>query len=72
MYLGVGTIKNASTSSSLLLMLVLIILLVPGLVEDAAKVADNNNMLWVPGCMTPTEIIKAEATRSEVCKTVPW
>jgi 2-dehydro-3-deoxyphosphogluconate aldolase/(4S)-4-hydroxy-2-oxoglutarate aldolase len=32
----------------------------PGLIEEVAEVADKNNMLWVPGCMTPSEIIRAE------------
>jgi 2-dehydro-3-deoxyphosphogluconate aldolase/(4S)-4-hydroxy-2-oxoglutarate aldolase len=40
-------------------------------VEDAAKVADQNNMLWVPGCMTPTEVIKAEQLGAKFVKLFP-
>ena len=31
----------------------------PGLSEDAAKVCKKNNIPYYPGCVTPTEIIKA-------------
>ena len=43
----------------------------PGLVEDVAKVADENNLLWVPGCMTPTEIIRAETLGAKMIKLFP-
>jgi len=43
----------------------------PGLVESVAKVADANNMLWVPGCMTPTEIIAAETLGAKMVKLFP-
>ena len=59
MYLGVGTIKNREAAQAFV-DAGADYLISPGLVEDAVTVADKNNMLWVPGCMTPTEIIKAE------------
>jgi len=43
----------------------------PGLVEEVAKVADENNMLWIPGCMTPTEIIRAENFGAKMIKLFP-
>lgn len=70
MYLGVGTIKNAATAQAFIDAGADYIIS-PGLVEDAAKVADNNDMLWVPGCMTPTEVIKAEALGARFVKLFP-
>ena len=32
---------------------------------------DYNNMLWVPGCMTPSEIIKAETLGAKMIKLFP-
>jgi len=29
----------------------------PGYSRELAKFSDNENILWIPGCMTPTEII---------------
>lgn len=42
---------------------------------DAAELAyiesDKDDMLWVPGCMTPTEIIKAESLGAKFVKLFP-
>ncbi|MFL5787552.1 MAG: bifunctional 4-hydroxy-2-oxoglutarate aldolase/2-dehydro-3-deoxy-phosphogluconate aldolase [Flavisolibacter sp.] len=70
MYLGVGTIKNAQSAQQFI-DAGADYLISPGLVEDAIKVADANNMLWVPGCMTPTEIIKAEQLGARMVKLFP-
>lgn len=70
MYLGVGTIKNAEMAQSFIDAGADYIIS-PGLVEDAARVADANNMLWVPGCMTPTEIIRAEQLGAKMVKLFP-
>lgn len=70
MYLGVGTIKNAEQAQAFV-DAGADYLISPGLVEDAAKVADANNMLWVPGCMTPTEIIRAESLGAKFVKLFP-
>ena len=43
----------------------------PGLVESVAKVADANDMLWVPGCMTPSEVIAAENLGAKLIKLFP-
>jgi 2-dehydro-3-deoxyphosphogluconate aldolase/(4S)-4-hydroxy-2-oxoglutarate aldolase len=43
----------------------------PGLVEEVAAVADEKNMLWVPGCMTPSEIIRAENMGARMIKLFP-
>ncbi|MGH2646574.1 MAG: bifunctional 4-hydroxy-2-oxoglutarate aldolase/2-dehydro-3-deoxy-phosphogluconate aldolase, partial [Ginsengibacter sp.] len=43
----------------------------PGLVEEVAEVADKINMLWIPGCMTPSEIIRAENMGAKMIKLFP-
>jgi 2-dehydro-3-deoxyphosphogluconate aldolase/(4S)-4-hydroxy-2-oxoglutarate aldolase len=70
MYLGVGTIKNAQAAQSFV-DAGADYLISPGLVEDAVKLADANNMLWVPGCMTPSEIIRAEQLGAKMIKLFP-
>ena len=70
MYLGVGTIKD-SASAQAFIDAGADYLISPGLVEDAIKVADKNNMLWVPGCMTPSEIIRAEQLGAKIVKLFP-
>ena len=70
MYLGIGTIKNAESAQAFIDAGADFIIS-PGLVEDAAKVADAYNMLWVPGCMTPTEIIRAEQLGATMVKLFP-
>lgn len=70
MYLGVGTIKNAQQAQAFIDAGADYIIS-PGLVEDAVEVADKNNLLWVPGCMTPSEIIKAEQLGAKMVKLFP-
>ena len=70
MYLGVGTIKNADAAKAFIDAGADYIIS-PGLVEDAVEVAEENNMLWVPGCMTPTEIIRAEKLGAKLVKLFP-
>jgi 2-dehydro-3-deoxyphosphogluconate aldolase/(4S)-4-hydroxy-2-oxoglutarate aldolase len=70
MYLGVGTIKNAQSAQQFI-DAGADYLISPGLVEDAIKVADANNMLWIPGCMTPSEIIRAEQLGAGMIKLFP-
>lgn len=70
MYLGVGTIKNGEMAR------VFIeegtdFIICPGLVEEVAEIGDKNNMLWVPGCMTPSEIIRAENLGAKMIKLFP-
>lgn len=70
MYLGVGTIKDAASAQAFI-DAGADYLISPGLVEDAIKVADKNNILWVPGCMTPSEIIRAEQLGAKMVKLFP-
>lgn len=70
MVLGIGTIKNGEMAKQFV-DAGTDYLICPGLVESVAKVADQNNMLWVPGCMTPTEIIAAETLGAQFVKLFP-
>ena len=70
MYLGVGTIKNGEMAQTFI-DAGCDYIICPGLVASVAKVADDNNMLWVPGCMTPTEIIAAETLGAAMVKLFP-
>lgn len=70
MYLGVGTIKDAATAQAFIDAGADYIIS-PGLVDDVAEVSDKNGILWVPGCMTPTEIIKAEKMGAKFVKLFP-
>ncbi len=70
MYLGVGTIKNGEQAQAFIDAGAHYIIS-PGLVPSVAAVADKNNMLWVPGCMTPSEIIAAENLGATFIKLFP-
>lgn len=70
LYLGIGTIKNAHMAETYIQEDVDFIIC-PGLVEEVANVADKNKMLWVPGCMTPSEIIRAENLGARMIKLFP-
>jgi 2-dehydro-3-deoxyphosphogluconate aldolase / (4S)-4-hydroxy-2-oxoglutarate aldolase len=70
MYLGIGTIKNGDMAKAFIDAGTDFIVC-PGLVKKVGEVADKHDMLWVPGCMTPTEIIKAESLGAQVIKLFP-
>jgi len=70
MYLGIGTIKNAEQAQAFV-DAGADYLISPGLVPAAAEVAEKNGLLYVPGCMTPTEIIAAETLGCKFIKLFP-
>ena len=70
MYLGVGTIKDGKMAQTFIDAGADYIIC-PGLVKSVAKVADKYDMLWVPGCMTPSEIIKAETLGAKMVTLFP-
>ena len=70
MYLGIGTIKNGEQAQAFIDAGADYIIS-PGLVPSAAAVADKNGMLWLPGCMTPSEIIAAENLGAKFIKLFP-
>ena len=70
LYLGIGTIKNAQMAESYIEAGADFIIC-PGLIEEVAETADRHNMLWIPGCMTPSEIIRAENMGARMIKLFP-
>lgn len=70
LYLGIGTIKNKEMAKTYIKAGADFIIC-PGLVKEVAKVADKHDVLWVPGCMTPSEIIKAENMGAKMIKLFP-
>jgi len=70
MCLGVGTIKNR-TMAQMFMDAGADFIVSPGLVDEVAAAADSVGMLWVPGCMTPTEIIHAENLGAGMIKLFP-
>lgn len=70
MYLGIGTIKNAE-SATIFIEAGADFIISPGFVEEVAKIADESDMLWIPGCMTPSEIIAAENRGAKMIKLFP-
>lgn len=70
MHLGIGTIKNAEQAKAFV-DAGADYLISPGVVEEAAEVANQAGLLYVPGAMTPTEIIKAESLGATLVKIFP-
>jgi 2-dehydro-3-deoxyphosphogluconate aldolase/(4S)-4-hydroxy-2-oxoglutarate aldolase len=70
MLLGVDTIKNVSMAQSFI-DAGCDYIISPGLAEPVAEIARENNILWIPGCMTPTEIMAAEAMGAKLVKLFP-
>ncbi len=70
MYLGIGTIKNAESAQAYIDEGAEF-LVSPGIFETIIEVSNRNNLLCIPGCMTPTEIIQAEKAGAEIVKLFP-
>jgi 2-dehydro-3-deoxyphosphogluconate aldolase/(4S)-4-hydroxy-2-oxoglutarate aldolase len=68
--IGIGTIKNAADARAFAEAGV-DYLISPGLVPEVAAVAKEYELLYVPGCMTPTEIIQAENMGIQFVKLFP-
>ncbi len=43
----------------------------PGYTRDLSKFADDENMLWIPGCITPTELFLAQDDGLPLVKIFP-
>jgi len=70
LYLGIGTIKNrseaeafADTGADFIVS--------PIINNEVAKSAHKHDLLWIPGCMTPTEIYAAQKHGAELIKIFP-
>lgn len=68
--LGIGTIKTAADALKFIEAGADYIIS-PGFVPEVAEVSVKKNVIWIPGCMTPSEIIAAEAYGAEFIKLFP-
>lgn len=70
LYLGIGTIKtvddvhNYGEAKA-------DFIICPGVFPDVAEACKQLNLFWVPGCMTPTEVVTAEANGAYLVKIFP-
>jgi len=70
MLLGAGTIKTEKHAHDFIDARA-DFLISPGWNKKVNKIAAGKNILWVPGCMTPTEIMKAEDAGAGLIKLFP-
>jgi 2-dehydro-3-deoxyphosphogluconate aldolase/(4S)-4-hydroxy-2-oxoglutarate aldolase len=43
----------------------------PGYTKELSKFSNNENILWIPGCMTPTELLQAQDDGLKLIKLFP-
>jgi len=70
MQLGIGTIKTSDAARAFIDAGADYIVS-PGFSLDIAKEIAHTSILWIPGCMTPTEIMQAESHRIDFVKLFP-
>lgn len=70
MRLGIGTIKNEKAAEEYIAAGADFIIC-PGLVEEVIAISEKHNKLCIPGCMTPSEIIRAENLGIQMVKLFP-
>ncbi len=68
--LGAGTIRNKIEATEFINEGANF-LVCPGVIESVAALAHANGLLWVPGCMTATEIIMADDLGAQLIKLFP-
>src|SRR5215217_2551746 len=68
--LGIGTIKNAQQAAEYI-KIGTDFLVSPIIKAEIAETADEANVFWIPGCMTPTEINLAEDLGAKLIKLFP-
>lgn len=70
MLLGIGTIKTVD-HAKMFLDAGTDFIICPGMIPEVAKIVHDAGKLWVPGCMTSTEIMMAEQTGAKFIKLFP-
>jgi 2-dehydro-3-deoxyphosphogluconate aldolase/(4S)-4-hydroxy-2-oxoglutarate aldolase len=68
--LGAGTIKNKIEATEFINEGADFIIC-PGVIEEVATLTHKNDLLWVPGCLTATEIILADDLGAQLVKLFP-
>ena len=70
LFLGAGTIKDEANATPFI-DAGADFLVSPGLTDEVFDVSYSNKILWIPGCMTPSEIIRAEQFGIRLVKLFP-
>lgn len=70
LFLGIGTIKNAAQAKDFIEAGADFIVC-PIVNAEVAKVTHDAGLLWIPGCMTPTEIDLAQQHQAGIIKLFP-
>ena len=70
LYLGIGTIKNIDDAEAFI-SAGADFMVSPIFDHDVAKIAAEQHLLWIPGCMTPTEIHIAQQHGAPLIKLFP-
>lgn len=70
LYVSAGTIKTAEDARNFIEAGADFIIS-PGVIPVVAKLVHEANLLWIPGCMTPSEIILAEQSGAKWVKLFP-
>jgi 2-dehydro-3-deoxyphosphogluconate aldolase/(4S)-4-hydroxy-2-oxoglutarate aldolase len=70
LYLGIGTIKTEQDALDFIAAGADFII-APIVNPAVAKITHDNNLLWCPGCMTPTEIVLAQQNGAALIKLFP-
>jgi 2-dehydro-3-deoxyphosphogluconate aldolase / (4S)-4-hydroxy-2-oxoglutarate aldolase len=68
--IGIGTITSAAQARAFVAEGT-DFLISPGMVPEVGEVAVQHSQLWVPGCMTPTEVIHAQNLGATFVKLFP-
>jgi len=70
LHLGIGTIKTAEQAEAFIAAGADFIVS-PIVSVEVAQIAARHGMLWIPGCMTPTEIHLAQQNKAALIKIFP-
>ncbi|ERJ58333.1 beta/alpha barrel domain-containing protein [Sphingobacterium paucimobilis] len=70
LYLGIGTIKN-SREAALFIDMGADFIVSPIINPEVATLVNEAGLLWIPGCMTPTEIYRAQEYDAALIKLFP-
>jgi 2-dehydro-3-deoxyphosphogluconate aldolase/(4S)-4-hydroxy-2-oxoglutarate aldolase len=68
--LGLGTVMDAKTGAKAI-QNGADFLVSPGYTKELARFSDDENILWIPGCMSPTEMIQAQNDGVSLIKIFP-
>jgi 2-dehydro-3-deoxyphosphogluconate aldolase/(4S)-4-hydroxy-2-oxoglutarate aldolase len=70
LYLGIGTIKSLMEAREFIA-IGADFLVSPIINTEVANLCNEHNILWIPGCMTPTEIYTAQCFKAPLVKLFP-